>query len=135
MPIMIFLLGAVPFVLSRRLRLPTGLGGIAGALVFLGGALVLVLSFAFWGTTMRYEMDFASLFLLAALLVWLAAVAATRRPVRRVLAVGGTSLIAYGALVGVAISMTATTTPCEPAVRARIARWNGSSAPCRPSQR
>jgi hypothetical protein len=105
-PILIFLLGAVPFVLSRRLRLPTGLGGIATAFVLVGGALVLVLSFAFWGTTMRYEMDFASLFLLAALLVWLAAVAATRQPLRRVLAVGGTALVAYGALVGVAISMT-----------------------------
>jgi hypothetical protein len=105
-PILLFLLGAVPFVVAGRLRLPTGLGGISGALVLLGGALILVLSFAFWGTTMRYEMDFASLFLLAALLVWLAAVAATRPPVRRILAVGGTALIAYGALVGVAISMT-----------------------------
>ena len=105
-PILIFLLGVLPFVLSGRLRLPTGLSGIAGALVLLGGALVLVLSFAFWGTTMRYEMDFASLFVLAALLVWLAAVAATRQRLRRFLAVGGTALIAYGALVGVAISMT-----------------------------
>jgi hypothetical protein len=105
-PILIFLVGAVPFVLARRLRLPTGLGGIAGAFALLGGALVLVLSFAFWGTTMRYEMDFSTLFLIAALLVWLAAVAATRQPLRRVLAVGGTALIAYGALVGVAISMT-----------------------------
>jgi hypothetical protein len=51
-------------------------------------------------------MDFASLFVLAALLVWLAAVAATRERLRRFLAVGGTALIAYGALVGVAISMT-----------------------------
>jgi hypothetical protein len=88
------------------LRLPAGLGEVAGALVVLGGALVLVLSFAVWGTTMRYEMDFATLLLLAALLVWLAAVTATRQPIRRVLAIGGTALIAYGAVVGVAISMT-----------------------------
>jgi hypothetical protein len=106
MPILLVLLGAVPFVLTRRLRLPSGVGEVAGALVLLGGALILVLSFAFWGTTMRYEMDFATLILLAALLVWLAAVAATRQPIRRVLAIGGTALIAYGAVVGVAISMT-----------------------------
>src|SRR5262245_19519399 len=105
-PILLFLLGAVPFVLTRRLRLPAGLGETALVLAVLGGALILVLSFAFWGTTMRYEMDFASLLVLAALLVWLAAVAATRRPLRRVLTVGGVVLIAYGALVGVAISMT-----------------------------
>jgi hypothetical protein len=105
-PILLFLLGAVPFVLTRRLRLPTGLGEIAAVLICLGGALILVLSFAFWGTTMRYEMDFTTLLLLAALLVWLAAVAATRRPLRRVFAVGGVVLVAYGALVGVAISMT-----------------------------
>jgi hypothetical protein len=105
-PILLVLLGAVPFVLMRRLRLPSGLGEIAGALVAVGGALILVLSFALWGTTMRYEMDFTSLLVLAALLVWLAAVAATRKPLRRALKVGGVVLIAYGALVGVAISMT-----------------------------
>jgi hypothetical protein len=106
MPILVFLLGAVPFVLTRRLRLPSGLGEIAALLVCLGGALILALSFAFWGTTMRYEMDFTSLILLAALLVWLAAFAATKRLMRRVVAVGGVVLVAYGALVGVAISMT-----------------------------
>ena len=105
-PILLFLLGAVPFVLTRRLRLPPGLGEMAGALVVVGGALILVLSFALWGTTMRYEMDFTSLLVLATLLLWLAAVAATRKPLRRVLTVGGVVLIAYGALVGVAISMT-----------------------------
>ena len=49
-PILLFLLGAVPFVLTRRLRLPSGLGEMAGALVVVGGALILVLSFALWGT-------------------------------------------------------------------------------------
>jgi hypothetical protein len=38
--------------------------------------------------------------------VWLSSVAATQNPLRRVLAVGGAILVAYGGLVGLAISMT-----------------------------
>ncbi len=107
-PILLVLPAVVPFVLARRLKLPPGLGAIVRTLALIGAAIVLALSFAFWGTTMRYEMDFLGLLLLAALLVWLAAVSAVgkSRRVRRLFSVGGAVLIAYGALVGAAISVT-----------------------------
>jgi hypothetical protein len=107
-PILLVLPAVVPFVFARRLKLPSGLGAIVGTLTLIGAAIVLALSFAFWGTTMRYEMDFLALLLLAALLVWLAAVSAVgkSRSVRRLFSVGGAVLVGYGALVGAAISVT-----------------------------
>src|SRR5207253_10609649 len=99
-PILLVLPGVVPFLLAGRLRLASLLAATAGALTAIAGAIILALSFTFWGTTMRYEMDFTSLLLVAALALWFAAVAALRkRALRRVLAVGGSALVAWGALV------------------------------------
>ena len=106
-PILVVLPTAVPYLLAGRLRLPSRLAGIAGTLVGIAGAIILVLSFTFWGTTERYEMDFTSLLLVAALVLWFAALAALRkRALRRLLAVGGAVLVAWGALIGTAISVT-----------------------------
>lgn len=86
---------------EHPLRLVTlGLGG-------LGMALVVLIGFSLFGTTMRYETDFATLLVLAGVLGWLAvALRARRRTVRRVATVVGASLVAWGALFGVAISFT-----------------------------
>jgi hypothetical protein len=95
-PFSLFALAA-PFVLRgtpRRIAL-----GLLGAVAIV----LLLVTAAIWGATMRYEVDFASYALLAAALVWLtiAGVRADDGP-RRILRWGGTALIAWGALFGVA---------------------------------
>jgi hypothetical protein len=68
--------------------------------------IVLFLALLFWGCLMRYEADYTSFLLTGALLTWFAA---TRRaaPGRGRVAVKatGATLIVFGALVGVAISL------------------------------
>jgi hypothetical protein len=56
------------------------------------------------GTTMRYEVDFATVLLIAALLVWFVLV--RRSKFGRVVAVAGGLTLAYSSLVGLAISFT-----------------------------
>jgi hypothetical protein len=108
LPIVLVLLPVA--VLAARGRLQTGreVWAVIAGLALVGVAIIATLSWALWGTTMRYEMDFASFLLLAALLAWLALLWSRRASLRgrRLLAAGGTALVAWGALVGVAISMT-----------------------------
>src|SRR5262249_53201927 len=56
----------------------------------------------------RYEVDFATLFVIAALLVWALLIdrSAARRRLRRALAALGVVLIAFGSFVGIAVSLT-----------------------------
>ena len=81
---------------------------VAGMLAAIGLAIATLVSWALFGTTERYEVDFATLFLLAAFIVW--AVMLGQRPRRtmrrRVIAIGGIGLTTFGALVGTAISFT-----------------------------
>jgi hypothetical protein len=73
-----------------------------------GLVIVVLLSYALWATTQRYEVDFATLFLIAAFLVW-ALLLGRCRPwsiARDSLAVGGTVLTLFGAAVGTAVSFT-----------------------------
>ncbi len=71
------------------------------------GAIGLVfLCYEFFGTTQRYEVDFAPLFLFAALTAWLALAAGAQGIRRRLVRIGGALLIAWGAFAGLAVSFT-----------------------------
>ncbi len=81
---------------------------VASGLAALGLVIVADLSYALWGTTQRYEVDYVTLFLLPAFLVWAALFARLdgRRRARRAVAAAGLALTAIGALVGAATSIT-----------------------------
>jgi hypothetical protein len=98
-PILVVLIPAVVSLWRRRER---ALLAIVGAMVGVGALVMILVSSVFWGTTMRYEMDFASLFLLPALLGWFAI---SRGPRHRLVKVIGAIAIAYGCMVGAAISI------------------------------
>ncbi|MDX6714441.1 MAG: hypothetical protein QOH30_999 [Baekduia sp.] len=90
---------AVPFVLRAAVR------RAALAMVAAAVAIILMTSFALWGATMRYEVDFASLLIVAAALGWIAWALSLRGRGRRLVAWGGAVLIAWGVLAGVAIGL------------------------------
>jgi hypothetical protein len=104
-PIVVFL-GALPWIWRRR---PELLGSLAAPLLTLaaiGAAIALFLSYEFFATTERYEVDFSTLLLLGALAAWLTLSVAARGPWRRLVRVGGALLAAWGCVVGVAVSFT-----------------------------
>jgi hypothetical protein len=70
--------------------------------------IVAVLSWALWATTQRYEVDYATLLLIGAFVVWAALDARVRdrRRARRTVAIAGIALTALGAAVGTAVSFT-----------------------------
>jgi hypothetical protein len=79
---------------------------VAGGFTILGLAVVGLLSYAIWGTTQRYEVDYATFFLLAAFVVW-AVLLGRSRPKsirRRITAVVGSVLTTVGAAIGIALS-------------------------------
>lgn len=84
----------------RHLSLP--LIALAGA----GTACLLFVSYTFFATTERYEVDFATLFLLGGLAGWLALAHDTRGRRRRTIRIGGGLLATWGCIAGVAISFT-----------------------------
>ena len=81
---------------------------VASGLTALGLLIVADLSYALWGTTQRYEVDYVTLFLLPAFLVWAALIArlSGRRRARRGVALAGLALTVFGAVVGTATSIT-----------------------------
>jgi hypothetical protein len=104
---LVLTLVALPFLWRKndRMREPRW---VITAMAAMGIATVLLLSFTLWGTTMRYEVDFTSLLLVPALLVWFALAKASRASGRwyRLVAIGGSVLVLYGAIVGAAVSFT-----------------------------
>jgi hypothetical protein len=81
---------------------------IVAAMVGAGLLTILAVTVMVWGTTQRYEVDFVSLLLIPALLVWFA-VLSRLRPVpwvRRSAVGAGLTLLAWGALAGLALSST-----------------------------
>ena len=80
----------------------------ATGLALLGLSVVVLVSWALFGTTERYEVDFVTLLLLPAFLVWaiLLARARPRSAARRLWAVAGIVLTLIGAAIGTAISFT-----------------------------
>lgn len=88
----------LPVALFRR-RLEADLRAVLLTFTVIAAGLAVVASIAFWGVTMRYEGDFASLLLIGALTLWL-------RSRVRWAAIAGTVAIGWASLVGLAISFT-----------------------------
>jgi hypothetical protein len=102
------LLPSVPFV-AFSLVAPMVLCGtarrVALGLIAIGLLITMMTSFAIWGATMRYEVDFASLLLIAAALGWVGWTARLSGLWRRLVAGGGVLLIAWGVACGAAFGM------------------------------
>jgi hypothetical protein len=104
-PIVAFL-AALPWIWRRR---PAWLGPLGAPLLILAGAgaaAMVFLSYEFFATTERYEVDFAALFLFGALAAWLALCGHVRGRWRPLVRVGGAALAAWGCVTGLAISFT-----------------------------
>jgi hypothetical protein len=103
------LLPTAPFVVFA-LAAPAVLRGtarrVALGLVAIGFLIIVTVSFAIWGATMRYEVDFASVLLIAAALGWVGWTAQLSGLRRRLLAGGGVLLIAWGVVCGAAFGVT-----------------------------
>jgi hypothetical protein len=104
-PIVVFVV-ALPWMWRKR---ATALGRLSLPLLALVGAAlacVLFLSYEFFATTERYEVDFTPLLLLAALAVWLALAHHARGGRRRLVRGVGGVLAVWSCLAGLAISFT-----------------------------
>jgi hypothetical protein len=73
-----------------------------------GFVIVIGLALALWGTTQRYEVDYATLFLIPSFVIWAALLAHRqgRKQARRLIALTGIVLTGFGAAVGTAVSFT-----------------------------
>jgi hypothetical protein len=101
---LVLLLLFVPWLRRRRSLEPAAVR-IIGALTLIGLLLVVAAAITFWGTTMRYEVDFTTFLLIPALLVWFAMAGVARRR-RRLVTIGGTVLVVWGSVLGLALSFT-----------------------------
>jgi hypothetical protein len=102
-PIALFLL-ALPWLRRRR---PTVLGPLTPlllAMVGAGVACMAFLAFEIYTTTERYEADYMTLLLFAALAAWLALATVTRGRARRLIRVGGGLLAVCSCVTGMAIT-------------------------------
>jgi hypothetical protein len=102
-PIVAFV-ATLPWIWRRRRRL---LGAFAAPLMVLAGAgllMMLLASYELFASTERYEVDFATLFVLGGLAAWLSLSMGPPSPRRLLLRVGGGLLIAWGCLTGFATS-------------------------------
>ncbi len=102
-PILIFL-AALPWIRRRR---PALLGMLTTPLLLLAGAglaILAFLSYEFFSSTERYEVDFLTLLLFGALAAWLALSCDTRGHANRAVRIGGALLAIWGCLTGTAIS-------------------------------
>jgi hypothetical protein len=97
-PFVVFALVA-PLVLRGMAR------RVAVSLASIGLLIIVMASFALWGATMRYEVDFASVLLIAAALVWLGWAVRLSGLRRRLLAGGGVVLIAWTVACGAAFGV------------------------------
>jgi hypothetical protein len=101
-PIVIFIV-ALPWARRCRRELFGSLGPLLQAMAIAGVGIMLFLSYEFFGTTERYEVDYATLFVFGALLVWLALSAQTHGRRRRLIRVGGGLLAAWSCVTGMAL--------------------------------
>jgi len=106
-PITLFLVG-IPFLWRRSTAGERGPLAAASLLAGLGFIVLVGVSWALFGTTQRYAVDFTSLLLIPAFFVW--AMLVSRAPpgtmARRLWAVGGVTVTLMGAGVGTALSFT-----------------------------
>lgn len=107
MPITLLLLG-LPFMWWKRRNVERRPLVAATGLVIMGLVIVALVSWALFGTTERYEVDFVSLLLIPAFLVWamLLARARPKTTARRIVAGVGIILTLVGAVVGAGIGIT-----------------------------
>ena len=107
MPITLLLLAIPVMWWQRRTDERRPLVAATGLAIF-GLIIVTLVSWALFGTTERYEVDFVSLLLIPAFLIWamLLARARPKTTVRRIWAVVGVVLTLIGAAIGTAISFT-----------------------------
>ncbi len=99
-PILLFLFAA-PWALRRFPQ--AEFRHVVYVLVATGGGVLLSLAMAI-GITMRYEVDFSTILLLAGLLIWL--VLSQHNTIGRPIAIIGAALLVYASVVGLAISVT-----------------------------
>jgi hypothetical protein len=94
-----------PFLLWRRL--PSELAKLLAGLAISGLIVGLVIAWGIPGTTQRYEVDFATLLTLPAVVCWFALMAPERPKLTRIVArLVGTLFVVYGAIVGMGLSIT-----------------------------
>ena len=107
MPITLLLLG-IPLMWHERRSGERRPLVAATGLVILGLAIATLVSWALFATTERYEVDFASLLLIPAFVVWamLLSRARPKTAARRIWAAVGVVLTLIGAAIGIAISFT-----------------------------
>jgi hypothetical protein len=107
MPIALLLL-AIPLMWRQRRTGERPPLVAASGLALLGLIIVTLVSWALFGTTERYEVDFVSLLLIPAFLIWamLMARARPKTAARRIWAIVGVALTLFGAAIGTAISFT-----------------------------
>jgi hypothetical protein len=104
-PLLLFAF-ALPWLYRRR---PLAVGPFAGALLVAAAAgliAMLFLSFEFFATTERYEVDFTGVFLFAALAAWFALSTGPPGARRRAVRLVGAALAIWGCLTGFAVSFT-----------------------------
>ncbi len=102
-PIVAFVV-VLPWLWRRR---PAVLGALAVPLMLLVGigiALMLAVSYEFFASTERYEVDFATLLVLGGLTGWLSLSSGPASRRRRLLRVGGSVFVLWGCATGVAAS-------------------------------
>jgi hypothetical protein len=97
----LLLLVAAPF---RARAMEPALRAVLLTFAAVSAALAVFAAVAFWGATMRYEVDFASFLLLGAVLLWL-------RTRRRWITRLGAVAIVWAALLGLALSFTGPVAP------------------------
>ena len=97
----LLLLVAAPF---RARAMEPALRAVLLTFAAVSAALAVFAAVAFWGATMRYEVDFASFLLLGAVLLWL-------RTRRRWVARLGAVAVAWAAVLGLALSFTGPVAP------------------------
>jgi hypothetical protein len=100
------LLPTAPFIVFALLA-PVVLRGMARrvtlGLIAVAFLIIVMVSFALWGATMRYEVDFASLLLITAALGWTGWAVRLSGVRRRLLAAGGVLLLTWGVACGAAL--------------------------------
>jgi hypothetical protein len=100
-PIAIFIV-ALPWMWRRRPRLLGPLGPLLSVMAGVGMGIMLFLSYEFFGTTERYEVDYMTLLLFGAVLLWLALASNGRH--RRSIRLGGGLLAVWSCVCGMALA-------------------------------
>jgi len=98
------LAGAIPFV-GRRDRASREFRAVLSAIAAFGLLAMLLVAYSIWGVTQECEVDYVSLLLVPALLVW-CEITRARRWRGLILKAAGVAAILYASFVGFAISFT-----------------------------